>query len=187
MKRLFLVVAVSVACAWPVAASTFVAMTDEELVRGSAAIVEGQVLRTVSFWDETNSVIVTEATVQVREGIAGREVPGVVEVRTFGGSVGSYRVEAHGFPEFSAGDHVVLFLGDADGEAFSVTGYQLGHYQVRKDASGADLAVPTLETGVRLLSPDGAVAARPATLPLSELKVRIRAIERNNDTDRPVR
>ena len=130
-------------------------------------------------------MIVTEATIQVREGIAGRQTPGVVEVRTFGGSVGNYRVEAHGFPEFAAGDRVVLFLGERDGATFSVTGYQLGHYQVRKDASGADVAVPTLETGVRLLSADGRAAARPATLPLSELKARIRAIERNNDNGRP--
>ena len=187
MKRLFLVLAVSLACAWPAMGSTFVAMTDEELVRGSAAVVEGEVLRTVSFWDETNSVIVTEATVQVREGIAGREMPAVVEVRTYGGTVGSYRVEAHGFPEFSAGDRVVLFLGDRRGASYSVTGYQLGHYQVRQDAAGGELAVPTLETGVRLLSADGSAAARPATLPLSELKARIRAIERGNDPNRPVR
>ena len=45
MKRLFLVLAVAWACALPVSGSTFVAMSDEELVRGSAAVVEGEVLR----------------------------------------------------------------------------------------------------------------------------------------------
>ena len=66
-----------------------------------------------------------------------------------------------------------------DAEPLRVTGYQLGHYEVRRGADGTELAVPTLELGVRLLTPAGRVAPRPATLPLAELKARVREIERD--------
>jgi hypothetical protein len=170
----------------PVRSSTFLAMEDSELIARSTVVVDGEVLRVDSFWTEDGAVIVSEATVEVREVVHGIDVPATVTVRTFGGSVGSYRIDAHGFPAFRAGERVLLFLepqaGARAGErVLRVTGYQLGHYRVRADRDGVEMALPTLEPGVRLLTAGGRAAARPAALPLDELKSRIRALA----ADRP--
>ena len=188
MNRLLRLTAAAVTLALvalPATASTFVAMSDVDLVKGSHAVIEGKVLRTISFWDETNSVIVTEASIEVVDRITGESVAAVVDVRTFGGEVGNYRVEAHGFPQFAAGEHVVLFLGQESNRAYSVLGYQLGHYRVERNRAGAQVAVPTLEPGVELVDLRGAVVARPARLELGALKSRLRSIERTNNDHRP--
>jgi hypothetical protein len=164
-----------IAAALPAAASTFVAMDQEELMVGSAAVVQGRVLEVRSFWNEDHTSIVSEARVEVEDLIAG-EAPAVVTIRTFGGEVGNYRVEAHGFPTFSPGEKAVLYLR-ADGDAFRVTGHAQGHYRVRATAKG-DFAVPTLGEGVRLFTRDGQLAPAPASLQLDDFKNQIR--ERRN-------
>jgi hypothetical protein len=170
--------ALLVAAALPAAASTFVALDQEELVASSRAVVQGRVLDTRSFWNDDRTAIVSEARVEVTDLVAG-EAPGVVVVRTFGGEVGNYRVEAHGFPSFSAGDRVLLFL-ETDGDSYRVAGYSQGHWRVRSTAKG-EVAVPTLEEGVRLFTKDGRLAARPQPVQLDDFKNGIR--ERRNLID----
>jgi len=159
------------AAALPAAAATFVHMDTDELITGSAAVVQGKVLDTRSFWNADRTVIVTEARVEVEDLIAG-DAPAVVTVKTFGGQVGDYRVVAEGFPTFSAGDEVLLFLS-ADGADFRVTGHQLGEYRVRRTAKGL-VAVPTLPDGVRLFTEDGRLGPRPKVQELGALKQTIR-------------
>lgn len=174
MKRfVWLAVFALVLASIPAGASTFVAMTRGELVAQSNAVVEGEVLKINSFWSPNGSLIVTEAMVQVSDRIAG-EAPSVVIVKTFGGQVGGYNVEAHGFPTFGVGERVVLFLqNQADGTA-EVTGYRQGQYRVVREA-GVEMAIPTLEAGVNLVRPDGATVARPKAQRLDALKASVRA------------
>lgn len=176
MKRAvwFSVWVLALACVVPLSASTFMAMSRGELVAQSDSIVEGVVLKTSSYWTPSGRLIVTEALVQVTDVVAG-EAPGVVVVRTFGGEVGGYAVEAHGFPKFAQGERVFLFLHNTEDGAVEVTGYRLGQYRVVRDKAGIEMAVPTLEPGVRLLTPDGAAAPRPAAMKLETLKSSIRA------------
>lgn len=174
MKNRYLVglaVALMVAATVPAAASTFVAMDQEELIASSAAVVEGQILDVRSFWNEDRTVIVSEARVEVTDLVAG-EAPAVVTVKTVGGEVGSYRVEAHGFPTFSSGDRVLLYLSQ-DGDAFRVSGFAQGHYKIRDGAKGT-LAVPTVGEGVRFFRKDGSLAAPARTLELGALKNQVR-------------
>ena len=49
----------------PAAASTFLAMTQHELVAQSDAVVQGKVLKVSSFWSPSGRVIMSEALVQV--------------------------------------------------------------------------------------------------------------------------
>jgi len=161
-----------VVAALPAAAATFVHMDTEELIASSAAVVQGKVLDTRSFWNADRTVIVTEARVEVEDLVAG-EAPAVVTVKTFGGQVGDYRVVAEGFPTFAAGDEVLLFL-TADGADFRVTGHQLGDYRVRRTEKGL-MAVPTLPDGVRLFREDGRLGPRPKVQELGALKATIRA------------
>lgn len=166
-----LAVALVVAATVPAAASTFVAMNQQELIASSAAVVDGQVLDVRSFWNEDRTIIITEARVEVTDLVAG-DSPAVVTVRTFGGEVGNYRVEAHGFPTFSSGDRVLLFLSQ-EGDAYRVAGHAQGHFKVRHGAKG-DIAVPTIGEGVRYFREDGSLAAPARPMELGALKNSIR-------------
>jgi hypothetical protein len=166
------VLALSLA-AVPAGASTFVAMSRGELVGQSDAVVQGQVLKVNSFWSPSGRIIVTEAMVQVEEMIKGA-APSVVILRTFGGTVGGYTVEAHGFPKFNVNDRVVLFVQNA-GDTAEVTGYRQGMYRIVQDKRGVEMAVPTVEAGVRLLTRDGREAAMPKAMRLDAFKEMVRA------------
>jgi len=165
------------ALAWaasPAAASTFVAVTTEDLVRTSASIVEGEVLAVQSRWTADGRIIVTDATVRVSSTLAGEAAP-VVQVKTFGGTVGGFTVEAHGFPTFRAGERVLLFLEpDTEAGRLRVNGYQQGHYRV-VGGPGAETALSTVDDGARLIAAPGARAESLRALPLTELRQRIRA------------
>lgn len=160
--------------AGPATASTFVAMDTAELVAASEAVVQGEVVEVYSFWNREGTAVMTEARVFVDELVAG-QAPSEVVVRTFGGQVGDYVLEAHGFPTFQEGQKVLLFLQRSKDQALHVSGYRLGQYRVAAGDRGELLAIPTLERGVKLLRQDGSPAPRPEAVPLETLKNQIRA------------
>jgi hypothetical protein len=183
MKRLvWLGVLVLVLAAIPVGASTFLAMSRGELVAQSDAVIQGRVLKVNSFWDPSGRVIMTEAMIQVEDTIRGKSAS-VAVVRTFGGRVGNFIVEAHGFPKFVVNDHVLLFLHNS-GDATEVTGYQLGHYRIVRDKAGVEMAVPTFDGGAMLLGRDGRPAAAPKAMQLDAFKSMIRAEAEKPSTGR---
>jgi hypothetical protein len=153
-------------------ASTFIALSRQELVSQSDAVIQGRVLKVSSYWGQEGRVIMSEALIQVEEKIRG-EAPTVVRVRTFGGTVGGYTVEAHGFPKFAINDRVVLFLTNAN-ETAEVTGYRQGQWRIVQD-KGVQMAVPTVESGVMLLGRDGRPAPAAKAVRLDTFKNMIRA------------
>ncbi|HEV2852690.1 MAG TPA: hypothetical protein VHC97_07795 [Thermoanaerobaculia bacterium] len=173
MKRLVLlgVLALVLAVIIPAGASTFIALSHHELVSQSDAVIQGRVLKVSSYWGQGGRIIVSEALVQVEETIRGN-APAVVKVRTFGGTVGGYTVEAHGFPRFAANDHVVLFLQNAN-ETAEVTGYRQGQWRIVQD-KGVQMAVPTVEGGT-LIGRDGRPVAAAKALRLDTFKNMIRS------------
>lgn len=175
MKRLVSmgVLLLLVAAALPVGASTFLRMTPQQMVRDSAAVVQGEVLKVNSFWDAAGRIIVTEALVQVEEKVFG-EAPSVVVVRTFGGTVNGYTVEAHGFPKFQASERVLLYLEAEKGGASRVTGYQQGQFRIVRDKAGVEYAVPTVDEGGSIVTLDGRAAAPAKAVRLDLLKESIR-------------
>jgi hypothetical protein len=173
MKRsVWIALALTLAAVIPVGASTFVALSPEEMVAQSDAVIQGRVLKVSSFWTPSGRLIVTEAMVQVEETLAGR-APGVVILRTAGGTVDNYSVVAHGFPRFDVGDRLVLFVQGAEGTA-EVTGYRQGQYRIVRDKAGVEMAVPTVGEGIRLLHRDGTPAALPKAERLDTFKAQIR-------------
>jgi len=167
------VFALALAVAVPAGASTFIAMSTDELVAASDAVVQGEVLQVHSYWNKSGRLIVTEAIVRVTDTITGNS-PSVVVLKTFGGTVEGFTVEAHGFPTFERGQELLLFVDNqADGSA-EVTGYRQGQYRVVREA-GVEMAVPALEQGVTLLRADGQPAARPKAQRLDALKASVRA------------
>jgi hypothetical protein len=175
MKRwIALAAAAMLLAAVPAGASTFLAMSQEELVAQSDAVVVGKVLDVQSFWNREGTAILSEATIQVEEPIAG-EAASLVVVRTFGGEVDGLRIDAHGFPAFAEGQRLLLFLRDAGDGGSEVVGYRLGEYRVVKRSDGVEVAVPTLEHSVQLLRRDGGPAERPRAVELEALKGQIRS------------
>lgn len=164
----------------PLAASTFVAMDLDELVGASSAVVQGEVLRVESYWEKTGTVIVSEAMVRVEEAVLG-EPHSIVRVRTFGGTVGGYSVEAHGFPTFAQGERVLVFLEpDTEPDLLRVTGYQQGLFRIGKGPGGAERASSAIDAGAAIVSADGRAADLPRELSLADLKDRIRAAARSD-------
>jgi hypothetical protein len=174
-RRILQVGLVIVLMAAPATASTFVAMDQAELVAASDAVIQGEVLEVYSFWNHGGNAVVTEARILVEEVVAG-QAPSEVVVRTFGGRVGDYTLEAHGFPTFQEGQRVVLFVHRAPDATLQVTGYRLGEYRVARGDHGQLVAYPTLEAGVRLVHADGKPAPRPEAVPLETLKSQIRGV-----------
>jgi hypothetical protein len=174
MKRFIWVglLALVLTAALPVGASTFVALTPDQLVAQSDAVVQGEVLKVNSFWTPEGRVIVSEALVRVTETIAGSS-PDVLVVKTYGGTVGGFTVKAEGFPGFKAGERVVLFVQNQADGSVEVTGYRQGQYRVAFQR-GVEKAIPTLEEGVNLLTPDGREAIRPVAKELETFKQQIR-------------
>ena len=175
MKRLMSIgILLLTVAAVPAGASTFLKMTQKALVRDSAAAIQGQVIKVSSFWDPTGRVIMTEALVRVEEKVFG-ETPSVVVVRTFGGTVGSYTVEAHGFPKFQLNERVLLHLEAQQDGASRVAGYQQGQFRIVRDKAGFELAIPAVGDDANVVGPDGRAAAASTTpVRLDVLKASIR-------------
>jgi hypothetical protein len=174
MKRMVcLALLLALVAGIPAGASTFLAMNQRELVRDSAAVVDGEVLQVHSFWDPKGRMMITEAIVKVSDSVVGN-IGSAIVVRTFGGTVEGYTVEAHGFPTFTRGQRLLLFLEPERGGAHRVTGYQLGQYRIVRDKNGFDVAVPTLDKDTSLINREGRQAPRPRALALETLKNQIR-------------
>src|SRR5687768_18269384 len=80
-RRILVGLTALVLSALPLAASTFVHMSPEELVAGSDAVIRGKIVEVHSFWDAAGTLIHTEALVRVDERMIG-EAPGFVTLRT---------------------------------------------------------------------------------------------------------
>jgi hypothetical protein len=174
MKRSWVGFVLMLALALPAGASTFIAMSQKELVEKAEAVVTGRVVEVSSFWNNEGTAIVTEAVVEVEDSILGN-VPSHVRVRTFGGQVGDYKIVAHGFPTFEQNERLLLFLEPEQEGFHKVLGYQQGEFRIRTDRSGREIAVPTWEPdSVRILKQDGKPASVPRTVPLEDLKFQIR-------------
>lgn len=173
IARVLTLLCLAAAVAVPASGSTFVDMDLNEIVAQSQAAVEGRVAAVESFWDETGTVIVSEAVIEVDRKLYGRAGSQVV-IRTFGGEVDGYTVEAVGFPSFEPDERVLVFVDrpeTPDGR-LRVTGYQLGLYKI-VEQGGESVAIPKLDDGARFVSPDGGRANPPAARSLDELESQI--------------
>jgi hypothetical protein len=174
-----LCLALAVLAASAARASTFLYVSQEELAAQAQAVVQGRVVEVHSFWNRQGTAILTEAEVEVEDTLLGRE-RSHVRLITFGGEVGGYVIEAHGFPTFEKGQRLLVFLEPArageDG-AHRVLGYRQGQFEIRTNKRGQEIAVPMWEAAeqVRILKRDGTEAAAPRAVPLAQLKNQIRA------------
>ena len=119
------IAALMVLLAGPATASVFLKMDQSELIAKASAIVDGRVIKVDSFWNDEHTAIHTEAVVAIDDFVAG-DAPATVVIRTPGGQVDDYVIEAVGCPQFEKGQRVLLFLTPDRGDMFRVLGYQQG-------------------------------------------------------------
>ncbi len=126
-------------------ASQFQRISLESLTRTSEEVVRGKVVEVVSRWSDDQEAIFTYAIIEVSRGIRGGLSQGErIVVKEVGGEVGGYGMAAIGFPSFTVGDDLVMFLTrwDDDGN-FRVQGYGQGFYRVQmKGAKGSLVLKP---------------------------------------------
>ncbi|MFP5284436.1 MAG: hypothetical protein ACLGI9_01720 [Thermoanaerobaculia bacterium] len=179
MKRLLIGALLFALAAAPMTASTFLAMTETELIADSEAVVQGEVVKVRSFWDATGRMVMTEALVRVEDTILGK-APALVRVETFGGNVDGFIVEAAGFPQFKAGERMVLFLSRPKEGVARVSGYQFGQYRIERNKAGVEFAVPALDAGVTVVTKDGTLYKRPQAVRLDTFKDQVRDTARRS-------
>lgn len=162
--------------ALPAAASTFVAMAPRALVGEADAVIQGRVADLHSYWTEQGRMVATDVRVTVDEVIVG-DAPAAVTVKTFGGQVGDFKVEAHGFPAFEEQERVLLFLKrDPEDGMFRVLGYQQGQFRVVTRRDGVTLAVPMIDEGARFYRADGRPAPEPRSVEIEHFKHEVREL-----------
>ena len=180
MRRTLAAVAASamaLAAAMPAMGSTFVALSGRQLVADAAAVVEGKVLSTHSFWGDSGRLIYTEAEVAVDAYLVG-EAPAVVTVRVPGGRIGDFFVEAHGFPQLQAEQRVILFLQREEGH-YTILGHQQGHFEEVTRLDGVTLAVPQIDEGATLFTPRGRLAPAPQSVEIDTFRANVRELARS--------
>lgn len=156
----------------PAGASLFYALSQDELIARSDAVVVCRVLATHSFWNPEGTMVLTEARVHVDESIFGNS-PAEVSVRTLGGEINGYTFGVVGEPRFAPGDRMLLFLTHKGDGPAQVVGFEQGQYAIVADRGGAELAVPKAEVH-DLVSRAGRSVSPPRTLRLDTLKQQIR-------------
>lgn len=139
-----LLVSAGVTMSCPVFASLFEPVRDRQLVCESTAIVRGKVTEARSAWDPQGQAIWTTATVQIDAVHRGGLSPGTsITVKEVGGTVGSFTLEAEGFPTFQQGEEVVLLLRpwEDDPSTYRVWGYGRGKFNVTRQGGRGPTAV----------------------------------------------
>jgi hypothetical protein len=160
-------------------ATTLARMQFEELARQATAVARVRCLATTSFWE--NSEIWTDTHFEVVEQMKGL-LPGVIRIRTLGGSVGNLHSRIEDVPVFHPGEEAYLFLWGREGEPLRVLGWSQGTFRIGRDArTGVETvtqdssAVPVFDPRTRRFQHGG---IRNLPLAIFQLKLK-KALEGN--------
>lgn len=117
-------------------ATTLARMRFEELARQATAVARVRCLTTTSFWE--NGDIWTDTNFTVLEQMKGA-LPGVIKIRTLGGSVGHLHSRIEDVPIFHPGEEAYLFLWGREAEPLRVLGWGQGTFRIARDVrTGAE-------------------------------------------------
>jgi hypothetical protein len=124
MKRLILFVCIGLFN--QAAQAMIVRISLDDMVQGSADIVQGHVVSRESRWNDDRSGIITEIQVAIDESWAGKPSAGkTLTIRTKGGAVGEIGEWVEHQPVFGGSEEVVLFVAtDGQGNVRCLNGEQ---------------------------------------------------------------
>ncbi len=146
MKVGAMILLASLLGATPAEASSFREVSLDELVETSRAVLHVKVLETEAAWTTTEySYIATTAHLKVVHSLRGDFERGEeLMVREAGGRVGNNVVQAIGFPQFAAGEELVIFLTNWEDETgdWRVNGYGQGIFAIDRSVDGKARLVP---------------------------------------------
>jgi hypothetical protein len=167
-----LVLALAMAIATPLLATTVTKMELPELVGTSDSIVQGRVESVDARYE--NKMVYTYISVRVDDPLKGDRRRAVV-VRQLGGRIGAMNMWVAGMPKFKAGDQVIVFLRDRKNGTFDVIGLNQGKYDIVDDFAVANVSgVSVLDPKTGHMSDEGFVEKAP----LEAFKNKIRGLVR---------
>jgi len=158
--------------AHPTHATSLKAPTFEALSLRASLIIEGIVVdqETVT----RGGMVFTDSVLRIEDCLKGDCVAREVVVRSVGGVLGDYVVEAEGAAHFEVGERVVVFLEPMAGtDRLRTSGMALGKFSLSGPA-GERVATRDLD-GIHLLGDAVETAHVEPTLPLRALTDRVRA------------
>lgn len=106
------------------------ALTLDDLVDQSEAVVEGRVVRSWTEWDRSRKFIWTHYEVAVAEALRGTALRTVV-VSEPGGTVGDLTMQIAGAVEFAPGEEMIVFLYRTPIGYLRALGHGQGKFAVR--------------------------------------------------------
>ncbi|HEX6098745.1 MAG TPA: PKD domain-containing protein [Thermoanaerobaculia bacterium] len=136
MKRIAVLLALTLLTPLAVRATTIVLPTDEQLITKSPVIVTGTVLSTMPI--ERDGMLWTETRVAVTRAIKG-QTEGAITIRELGGVEGDRITKIFGAPEFTSGERVLLFLEPAPDGGYRVMDLFVGKFGEGKSLDGRRL------------------------------------------------
>lgn len=148
-----LAVALRVAAAAPVAATTFVMMNETDLARRSVAAVHAQVVAIDSAVDPDTGGVHTYVQLDPYEVVLGHLPAGTIVLREIGGQAGGTSEWVFGNPEYRVGEEVLAFLARAPDGALHTTAMAMGKFAIARDAAGHMTAVRSLGEGAAVWTP----------------------------------
>ncbi|UCH84530.1 MAG: hypothetical protein JSW50_02220 [Candidatus Latescibacterota bacterium] len=120
-----------------VGATQIIYQTPKQMGAESTLVVRGHVATVRSFWNDSNTKILTETIVNIDESYKG-EGETTARVLQLGGVVGTVRMHVHGAPTWTRGEEVVLFLESIDAASYRVSGLSQGKFKVERDPVTGD-------------------------------------------------
>ncbi|MEP7271055.1 MAG: matrixin family metalloprotease [Acidobacteriota bacterium] len=111
-------------------ATTAIIPSDDELIIGSRAIVEGRVLGISTQYDEVGGLVFTYITLQINEVFKGTIDSERIVIKQLGGIAGEHGTMLYGTPEFAMNERAVLFLDTSRDGSLRVHHWFLGKFDI---------------------------------------------------------
>jgi hypothetical protein len=145
-----------------------------ELARDARTIARGRVVAVDGQWTDDRRTIETIVTLEAESYLKG-PLGQTVQFRVPGGTLGRYRNIMIGAPQFTVGQHVIVFLGARGPSVPYILGLSQGVFRVVAGADGAAMVTPPAV----MPTPEGpvvrgALSRQPA--PLATFEQRVRAL-----------
>ena len=173
--------------------TTFVLMSEQTLLRSSAAVIVGTITGVDSGATDPDGAIFTYVHVQPERIIKGPLGLNPLVLREPGGTVGDRRQVIFGAPEFRVGERALLFLSRNRDGTLQTNSLAMGKFALNVDAMGHTKAVRDFGYGASVLtSATGEIAEAPRQtqrfLPLlRRLRQQAHAESHAQQTARPLR
>ncbi|MGC4080759.1 MAG: hypothetical protein QM736_01210 [Vicinamibacterales bacterium] len=175
MRRRLLTMMLCGLLAAPATATVLVPVDLSELAHDASVIARGQVVAVEGRWTDDRRTIETLVTLDAETFLKGR-LTTVMQFRVPGGTLGRYRNIVMGAPQFSVGQHVIVFLKANGPQVPYILGLSQGVYRVDVRTDGAPVVTPSpLMPGVEGPVVRGAAARQAAPLAEFERDVRLMA------------